>query len=504
MQASQATAPGRGERERTAAIAARLTEVLGGSTIGEVRRLSGGASRETYLCDGGRHGQLILQCEHAGKPTGEAPGQATLLQAAATAGVPVATVVAHGRDDPVLGTAWTLLEALAGTSDPKLIIAQTVERGAPELLDGLAAALAAVHAMPADPSLAPPAQEPLGQLRALHDHLGELHPTFELAFRTLGPDRPAARRTLVHGDFRMGNLMVDGDCLTGVLDWELTHIGDPIEDLGWLCVPAWRFSRPDLPAAGLGTREQLLAAYARHSGVLVSIEELRRWELAGTLRWGVICVMQAFTHLSGARRSVEHAVIGRRACEVEWDLLELLDPAGEWTGVALAPAASSAPQSRVAPASRPALGTYPLPQPNLSHGPEHSLGADRVSGRSEATLHDRPTAVELIEAARGALGEHVLPQLQGRPAFELRVSLRALGMVRRELELAPGHARLHAAELAALHVADEHELAREIRAGAFDDRRDELLGSLRSITRAKLEVANPGYLRTYEPEREGA
>ena len=117
-----------------------------------------------------------------------------------------------------------------------------------------------------------------------------------------------------------------------MLDWELTHLGDPVEDLGWLCVPAWRFSRPDLPAAGLGTREQLLAAYARHAGRRVPIEELRRWELAGTLRWGVICVMQAFSHLSGARRSVEHAVIGRRACEVEWDLLELLDPGRRQAG----------------------------------------------------------------------------------------------------------------------------------------------------------------------------
>ena len=62
--------------------------------------------------------------------------------------------------------------------------------------------------------------------------------------------------------------------MTGVLDWELAHAGDPVEDLGWLCVPAWRFSRRDLPAAGLGTREELLAAYARHSGVAPSIEEL--------------------------------------------------------------------------------------------------------------------------------------------------------------------------------------------------------------------------------------
>jgi aminoglycoside phosphotransferase (APT) family kinase protein len=467
---SQTTAPRPDGSERAVAIGARLAEVLGSDAQVSVRRLSGGASRETYVCEvpGGR--RLILQCEHAGKPTGDPPGQAALLQAAMRAGVPVATVVAHGRDDPVLGVAWTLVEALGGTSDPLAILSAAEHSSAADLLDSIAAALAAVHGMPSDVSLAPQVQHPLAQLRALHDRLGEAHPVFELAFRSLGADRPAHRHTVVHGDFRMGNLMVDGSRVSGVLDWELTHIGDPVEDLGWLCVPAWRFTRHELPAAGLGTREQLLAAYRRHSGVAVPIEELGRWELIGTLRWGVICVMQAFTHLSGSRSSVEHAVIGRRACEVEWDLLELLDPGH---------APADAP---VLPGAPPLPGAQPAPAP---------------------ALHDRPTAAELIDAARAALGEHVLPRLEGRPAFELRVSLRALGIVRRELESMAGDRRMHAGVLASLGVGDERELAERIRAGAFEERAPELLGGLRAITRAKLGVANPGYLRTYEKEREG-
>jgi hypothetical protein len=194
--------------------------------------------------------------------------------------------------------------------------------------------------------------------------------------------------------------------------------------------------------------------------VAVPIAELRRWELAGTLRWGVICVMQAFTHLSGARPSIEHAVIGRRACEVEWDLLELLDPG------ARAPASSQTDRAD-APAVPP-------------------------------RLHDRPTAAELLDAARGALGEHVLPLLEGRPAFELRVTLRALGIVRRELEYAGTHTSTHAAALAALGVADERELAAAIRDGAFESRDGELYAALREIVRTKLEVANPGYLQSPE------
>ena len=127
----------------------------------------------------------------------------------------------------------------------------------------------------------------LALLRQMHDQLGEPHPTFEFAFRALQADRPpAAPRTLVHGDFRIGNLMVGEDGVTGVLDWELAHVGEPVEDLGWLCVRAWRFMRPDRPAAGLGTREELLAAYEHHAAVEVDPAALRWWELAGTLRWG--------------------------------------------------------------------------------------------------------------------------------------------------------------------------------------------------------------------------
>jgi aminoglycoside phosphotransferase (APT) family kinase protein len=475
MERSQATdrQPGRDSSDPTVSIRARLGEVLGQAPNGEILRLSGGASRETYLCGHGPRGDLVLQIEHGGKPTGEPPGQAALLEAALAAGVPVAAVITHGSDDPVLGAAWTLLSSLPGTADPKQILVDAAAEDprsesadkALELLDGIAGALAAVHHMPADPALAPPVAEPLAQLRALYERLGEPHPTFELAFRVLGADRPPARRTIVHGDFRMGNLMVDGERVSGVLDWELTHIGDPVEDLGWLCVPAWRFTRPDRPAAGLGTREELLAAYERHAGFRVPMAELRRWELAGTLRWGVICVMQAYTHLSGTRSSIEHAVIGRRACEVEWDLLELLDPRSS------ASPDAGALDGPVPPEVRPAL-------------------------------HDRPTAIELLEAARAALGGNVLPELSGRPAFELRVTLRALGIVRRELERASEHAALHAAALGRLGVASERELAEAIRRGDFDRRDRELRPELRAIVRAKLEAANPAYLDTYETTSE--
>ena len=256
----------------------------------------------------------------------------------------------------------------------------------------------------------------------------------------------------MHGDFRLGNLLVDGSRLSGVLDWELAHAGDPLEDLGWLCVRAWRFGRPDRPAAGLGSREELAAAYESAAGAAVDRDALAWWELLGNLRWGIICVQQAFAHLSGSIQSLEHAVIGRRAAEVEWDLLDLLedDPA---------------------PPAAPAEAD-PMPAP-----------------------HDRPHATELLAAARAALGDDVLPAVDDpRAAFQLRVAMRALGIVMRELEHGPAHAAERASALDALGARDEEDAARRARAGDYDSCEADALAAMRRLVRIKLEAANPRHL----------
>jgi aminoglycoside phosphotransferase (APT) family kinase protein len=150
--------------------------------------------------------------------------------------------------------------------------------------------------------------------------------TFEWAFRWLQTHRPApASKRLVHGDFRMGNLIVDGSALAAVLDWELVHIGDTHEDLAWFCIRAWRFGAPaSLAAGGLGSIADFITAYEQAGGESVDRAALHWWMVLGTLRWGMICRYQAQRHLSGQTRSVELAAIGRRVCETEWDILDLL------------------------------------------------------------------------------------------------------------------------------------------------------------------------------------
>jgi aminoglycoside phosphotransferase (APT) family kinase protein len=253
--------------------------------------------------------------------------EAALLRAAAAEAVPVPAVVATPADAPDagLGPSWMVVERVAGETIARKILRDDEFAGArPRLAAQCGRALAGVHRI--DPvsigGLA--GGDQVAQLRAVLDGIGEPHPAFELGFRWLERNRPpSSAPATVHGDFRNGNLIVGPDGLRAVLDWELAHAGDPMEDLGWLCVRAWRFGvRPRV--GGFGEVDDLVGAYEAASGSAVDRDALAWWEVLGTLRWGIVCMVQAATHLTGAVRSVELAAIGRRICEAEHDLLLVL------------------------------------------------------------------------------------------------------------------------------------------------------------------------------------
>jgi aminoglycoside phosphotransferase (APT) family kinase protein len=297
-----------------------------------MRRLSGGASRETWAFDGIDRGgagrrELILRRDPPGslKP-GDMELEARLLRSAARAGVPVPALRAAGPPDPErLETSYLVMDRVAGETIARKILRDPQYAGAhAPLAHQLATALARLHAV--DPAEVVGLQEldPLAKIRATHDEIGQPSPAFELAFRWLERNRPApSRKVLVHGDFRMGNIIVNEQGLAAVLDWELAHIGDPLEDLAWVRVRAWRFGGPG-EVAGVGEREEFFQAYEAASGTQVDREAAHWWLIFGTLQWGVMCESQLFSHLSGATRSVELAAIGRRVSEQEYDLMELL------------------------------------------------------------------------------------------------------------------------------------------------------------------------------------
>ncbi len=181
-------------------------------------------------------------------------------------------------------------------------------------------------------------------------------------------DHPKA---LVHGDFRLGNFLIEPDGVRAVLDWELAHLGNPIEDLGWLCVRSWRFGA-EPPVGGLGTRDQLLEGYERATGYRPAAAELHWWEVFGTLKWLVLSRFQAERHFGGTERSIELAAIGRRVCESEYDLLDVLG---------LSDTSIEIPES-----------------------------AETV-----ATVHDRPGPTEILELVAATLNEDIGSALTPEP-----------------------------------------------------------------------------------------
>jgi aminoglycoside phosphotransferase (APT) family kinase protein len=309
-----------------------------------IERLSGGANNETWAFDaetGDGPLPLILRRTAGGDAAAADAGdpdhatlpperEAALLQAVAAAGVPVPPVRAVLSPGDALGRGF-VMDRLPGETRPKRLLGDPAYAGARAALIGQCGrALAALHAMPLQrlPALrVATARDELALWERRWRAHGGARPAFELALRWLHahvPDAPT-RVAPVHGDFRNGNLLVDADGLRAVLDWELAHAGDPLEDLGWFCVASWRFGAIDAQAGGFGGRQALIDAYCRAGGD-ADAQRVRYWEVFGTLRWGVMCVGMAHTWRTGRDRSVERVAVARRASETELDLLRLLAP----------------------------------------------------------------------------------------------------------------------------------------------------------------------------------
>lgn len=417
----------------------------------------------------------VARSDRTGRP-GAMDAEARLLRAAGAAGVPVPPVLATGSGTLVTGDevsgqgpgasaggreapvgAWMVTGRLPGEVIARRVLEDPSLAGArSHLAVDCGRALAAIHSLaPGDVAWLDDADQ-VDQFGALLHAMSWGRPALELALRRLQATRPPpSGQSLVHGDFRIGNLLVDPDGLRAVLDWELAHIGDPLEDLGWFCVRAWRFGMPGR-AGGFADREQLLDAYSQASGRPVDRRSVDWWEAVGTFKWAVMCMVQAASHLSGTSRSVELATIGRRVCENEWDLLCL-------------------------------LGAIPRDEPP-DEVPEQPVG-------EEHSLFGRPSAGELLDAVHHFVSTDVVDATEGRVRYHARVAATALSIVRRQLRLGSLVARRHRDRLDALGYADDDALVEAIRRGDCDDPATPVADALASSVRDQLLVANPRHLQ---------
>jgi aminoglycoside phosphotransferase (APT) family kinase protein len=314
-------------------VRAALARALG-SDPGEVSMapVPGGASREAWSIESSRGRWFLRRDPAAGGSFLPLALEHRVISEVAARGVPAPRPLAFEPAGGAVGTAGLLMEHVPGTSVARRVLRRDDLAAARERLPGqLAEALARIHAV--DPTGieglegdGDPALAACRLWEAALDEVGEPLPGVEAGLRwlRLHPPPPPTRAALVHGDFRLGNFIVDEQGLGAVIDWELCHVGDSAEDIGWLCIRSWRFGNDGLPVAGLGEFDPFLDAYEAAGGERPSAARLRWWEAMGNVKWAVICARQAHDHLTGARPSAELASLGRRICEPEWDVLTLI------------------------------------------------------------------------------------------------------------------------------------------------------------------------------------
>jgi aminoglycoside phosphotransferase (APT) family kinase protein len=313
----------------------------GASGVTGVAKLSGGASQETWSFDivhpEGKVGAILRRAPqgYGAAPTRAAglDAEARLMQLAHDAGVPSPRVMHVLRPEDCLGAGFIMARIEGETIARKILRDNAFAKARPLLARQLGEIAAGIHDLPRAelPKLREmSATTEIGQLEREYRGFNWPRPVFDLALRWLRDQDPGPSDevTLVHGDFRHGNLIIGPDGVRAVLDWELAHLGDPMEDLGWICVNSWRFGEIDKPVGGFGSREDLFAGYEA-AGRKADPARVKFWEVMGTLRWGVMCcgMMQRFR--IGPDHSMERAMIGRRASETEIDLLRLLSPRGD-------------------------------------------------------------------------------------------------------------------------------------------------------------------------------
>ena len=329
-------------------LAAFIAQQLGVDhvSVSGLRKLPGGASREIWSLDvhyerNGVPEALALVLRRDATTVAAALPQRNefqLLRAAAAAGVPVPAVHWACDDTALLGGGFFLMDRVDGETLARRLLRDDAYANARDVMTGQLGAIAAAihridrvaHQLTFLTEPAPgesPAQNELDRYEQIFRAITpDPHPAFELAFRWLRERLPPdTGRVVVHGDFRIGNVIFGPEGVRAVLDWELAHVGDPMEDLAWICVRSWRFGSDDKPVGGIGMRDDLFHAYERGGGGPVDPERVRFWEVLGNLKWAIMTIMQARTYLTGAVKSVELASLGRRTAEMELELLNLME-----------------------------------------------------------------------------------------------------------------------------------------------------------------------------------
>lgn len=388
------------------ALSAVLSRELAGfQSLQSCHQLTAGANQETYritLNTAAGEQRLALR---RSQPTMEADSgvggisldtEARLFQLAAAGGIPGPGIIYVLQPADGLGAGFIMQWLEGETLGQRIVRAEEFADVRARLARQCGEILGRIHKLDwREPQLEAslPVVDPATLVNETWDIYRQLNvpvPMIDYSWRWLQdnlPTKPAV--ALVHGDFRNGNLMVTPEGINAVLDWELAHVGDPLRDLGWLCVNSWRFGNSERPVGGFGEIDDLLAGYHETSGVKVSPEQLGFWQVFGSFWWAVVTLQMAHSWRTGETPSLERPVIGRRSSEAQMDCVQLLIP-GDFA---------------LPEITRPGAGGTQLPMP-----------------------------AELLEGVVKFLKEELAMKLDKRDSFLAKVAANSLQIAQREFQ----------------------------------------------------------------------
>ena len=326
------------QEELASALSKKLLEVGIEGKVSNLEPLTGGASKEIWkfeVSNAKQSTKMILRRGSGieGPLAIKTADEARIQKEVIKVGAPVPIILAVSKNEEELGDSYIMHFVEGESIARKILRDKEYKKALPILAYQCGEAIAKIHNVDINNfSFLPkkPAEDQLEDLYSTYQSFEQPSPVFEYAYLWLKEqDFGNFQESLVHGDFRLGNIIVNAEGLQSIIDWELAHIGNPLQDLGWVCGNSWRFGKNDKVVGGFGEIEDLLEGYNSISKLKVDKEMVKCWQVFGTFRWGVICLIQAYAHLNGAINSVVKAAIGRRVSETEIDIVDLLFLGGE-------------------------------------------------------------------------------------------------------------------------------------------------------------------------------
>ena len=321
------------QEELASALSKKLLEVGIEGKVSNLEPLTGGASKEIWkfeVSNAKQSTKMILRRGSGieGPLAIKTADEARIQKEVIKVGAPVPIILAVSKNEEELGDSYIMHFVEGESIARKILRDKEYKKALPILAYQCGEAIAKIHNVDINNfSFLPkkPAEDQLEDLYSTYQSFEQPSPVFEYAYLWLKEqDFSNFQESLVHGDFRLGNIIVNADGLQSIIDWELAHIGNPLQDLGWVCGNSWRFGKNDKVVGGFGELEDLLEGYNSISKLKVNKEMVKCWQVFGTFRWGVICLIQAYAHLNGTINSIEKAAIGRRVSETEIDIVDLL------------------------------------------------------------------------------------------------------------------------------------------------------------------------------------